>query len=99
MNVSIYPILLGIERCYLIKGEGIIMIDGGAPKRIGRIEKLLPTLGKVALAATLMGVVLCLIPANLFISILVGPVVYLGALKVFAKEEAEIFIGWILRRK
>ena len=39
MNVSIYPILLGFERCYLIKGEGVIMIDGGAPGRIDRFEK------------------------------------------------------------
>lgn len=68
-------------------------------KRIGKLEALLPTLGKVALAATLMGVVLWFIPVNLFVSILVGTAVYLGALKVFAKEEAEIFIGWILRRK
>ncbi len=33
MGVSIHPIALGIDRCYLIRGEKIIMIDGGAPKQ------------------------------------------------------------------
>jgi len=33
MSVSIHPILLGIDRCYIIQAEGIIMIDGGAPKK------------------------------------------------------------------
>ncbi|MFO7601258.1 MAG: MBL fold metallo-hydrolase [Candidatus Desulfacyla sp.] len=33
MKVSIHPILLGIDRCYIIQAEGIIMIDGGAPKK------------------------------------------------------------------
>lgn len=33
MEVSIHPIKLGIDRCYLIRGEKIIMIDGGAPKQ------------------------------------------------------------------
>ncbi len=68
-------------------------------KRIGKIDGLLPTLGRVILAATLMGLALWFISANLFISILAGIAVYLGALKVFAQEEAEIFIGWILKRK
>ena len=33
MKVEIHPILLGIDRCYIIRSEGIIMIDGGAPKK------------------------------------------------------------------
>jgi len=33
MSVGIHPILLGIDRCYIIQAEGIIMIDGGAPKK------------------------------------------------------------------
>ena len=33
MNISIYPIPLGFDRGYIIQGEGVIMIDGGAPKK------------------------------------------------------------------
>jgi glyoxylase-like metal-dependent hydrolase (beta-lactamase superfamily II) len=33
MGVSIYPIKLGVARCYLLQGDGIIMIDGGAPNQ------------------------------------------------------------------
>lgn len=33
MRVSIHPIVLGIDHCYIIQGEGVIMIDGGAPKQ------------------------------------------------------------------
>lgn len=32
MGVCIHPIALGFDCCYLIRGEKIIMIDGGAPK-------------------------------------------------------------------
>jgi glyoxylase-like metal-dependent hydrolase (beta-lactamase superfamily II) len=33
MGVSIYPIKLGVACCYLLQGDGIIMIDGGAPNQ------------------------------------------------------------------
>jgi glyoxylase-like metal-dependent hydrolase (beta-lactamase superfamily II) len=33
MGVGIYPIKLGVARCYLLQGDGIIMIDGGAPNQ------------------------------------------------------------------
>jgi hydroxyacylglutathione hydrolase len=33
MRVSIHPILLGVDHCYIIRGDGVIMIDGGAPKQ------------------------------------------------------------------
>jgi len=33
MDVSIYPIKLGVTHCYLLQGDGIIMIDGGAPNQ------------------------------------------------------------------
>jgi hydroxyacylglutathione hydrolase len=33
MRVSIRPILLGVDHSYIIRGEKIIMIDGGAPKQ------------------------------------------------------------------
>jgi glyoxylase-like metal-dependent hydrolase (beta-lactamase superfamily II) len=33
MNMTIYPIPLGVGNTYIIKGEGVVMIDGGAPKK------------------------------------------------------------------
>ena len=33
MSVSIHPVTLGFDHCYVIQGEGVIMIDGGAPKQ------------------------------------------------------------------
>ena len=32
-DVRIHPIALGVDCCYVIRGESAIMIDGGAPKR------------------------------------------------------------------
>jgi hydroxyacylglutathione hydrolase len=33
MTINIYPIPLGVDQGYIIQGEGVIMIDGGAPKK------------------------------------------------------------------
>ncbi len=33
MKVNIHPLKLGVNNCYLIQGEGVIMIDGGPPKQ------------------------------------------------------------------
>lgn len=33
MRVGIHPITLGVDHCYIIQGERVIMIDGGAPKQ------------------------------------------------------------------
>lgn len=33
MRVSIHPVTLGYDHCYLIQGEGTIMVDGGAPNQ------------------------------------------------------------------
>jgi glyoxylase-like metal-dependent hydrolase (beta-lactamase superfamily II) len=33
MSVGIHPITLGFDHCYVIQGEGIIMVDGGAPNQ------------------------------------------------------------------
>jgi hydroxyacylglutathione hydrolase len=33
MSVNIYPVILGFDHCYIIRGEGTIMVDGGAPKK------------------------------------------------------------------
>jgi len=44
MNVSIHPITLGLDICYIIQGEGIIMIDGGTPKQAKRFMEALERL-------------------------------------------------------
>ncbi|MEN8194509.1 MAG: MBL fold metallo-hydrolase [Bacteroidota bacterium] len=33
MSVKIFPINVGFDCCYVIKDEGVIMIDGGAPRK------------------------------------------------------------------
>jgi glyoxylase-like metal-dependent hydrolase (beta-lactamase superfamily II) len=33
MAVNIYPVTLGFNQTYIIKGDGVIMIDGGSPKK------------------------------------------------------------------
>jgi len=44
MDVRIHALKLGIDWCYLIQGAGIVMIDGGCPKKASRflaaMEKL-----------------------------------------------------------
>jgi hydroxyacylglutathione hydrolase len=42
--VSIHPITLGVDNCYIIQGEGTIMIDGGAPKQAKRFMEALKSL-------------------------------------------------------
>jgi glyoxylase-like metal-dependent hydrolase (beta-lactamase superfamily II) len=44
MGVTIHPITLGVDHCYLIRGEKIIMIDGGAPKQGKRFMKAIERL-------------------------------------------------------
>jgi glyoxylase-like metal-dependent hydrolase (beta-lactamase superfamily II) len=44
MNVSIHSIPLGIDHCYLLQGDGIIMIDGGAPNQAKSFLKSLKKL-------------------------------------------------------
>lgn len=34
MAVNIHPIHLGMDQCYLLQGEGAILIDGGAPGKV-----------------------------------------------------------------
>ncbi len=31
--MTIYPVPLGVDKAYIIQGEGVVMIDGGAPKK------------------------------------------------------------------
>lgn len=44
MRLEIYPVTLGIDRCYLLRGDRIIMIDGGAPNQAKRFVKTLKQL-------------------------------------------------------
>jgi len=44
MKVNIYPILLGVDHCYIIQYEKVIMIDGGAPKQVKGFMKALERL-------------------------------------------------------
>jgi glyoxylase-like metal-dependent hydrolase (beta-lactamase superfamily II) len=44
MSLSIHPIKLGVARCYVIRAEGTILIDGGAPKKAKNFMKGIETL-------------------------------------------------------
>ncbi|HOD36159.1 MAG TPA: MBL fold metallo-hydrolase [Syntrophales bacterium] len=39
MGVNIYPIKIGYDCCYLVQEQGIIMIDGGTPRRMKSFTK------------------------------------------------------------
>lgn len=39
MGVSIYPIPLGLDRCYLIQDKGGIIVDGGFPRKARAFKK------------------------------------------------------------
>lgn len=45
MAVNIYPISLGVARCYVIQDKGVIMIDVGAPGKITLFLKSIERLG------------------------------------------------------
>jgi glyoxylase-like metal-dependent hydrolase (beta-lactamase superfamily II) len=34
MEISIYPIRMGFDTVYAVKGEGVILIDGGGPHKL-----------------------------------------------------------------
>lgn len=44
MKVEIYPVTLGLDHCYLIKGKEMILIDGGAPHQVERFKKIVQRL-------------------------------------------------------
>jgi len=44
MSLSIHPIKLGVACCYVIRAEGTILIDGGAPKQARNLIKGIETL-------------------------------------------------------
>ena len=41
MGVNIYPIKLGFDHCYIIRGEKTVMIDGGSPNQVKQFKKTL----------------------------------------------------------
>jgi len=45
MGANIYPIPLGVDHCYLIQDKGIIMVDGGAPKKVKEFTKTIEKIG------------------------------------------------------
>jgi len=44
MSPGIHPIKLGVETCYVIRAEGTILIDGGAPNQAKNFKKAIETL-------------------------------------------------------
>jgi glyoxylase-like metal-dependent hydrolase (beta-lactamase superfamily II) len=44
MSLNIHPITLGVDQCYVVRGEGTIMIDGGSPNQSKRFIKAMATL-------------------------------------------------------
>jgi hydroxyacylglutathione hydrolase len=44
VNVRIHPIKLGVAHCYILQGDGIIMIDGGPPKQVKHFMEALERL-------------------------------------------------------
>jgi glyoxylase-like metal-dependent hydrolase (beta-lactamase superfamily II) len=45
MGVTIYPILLGFDHCYLIQSKGTVMVDGRAPKKAKEFTKAIEKIG------------------------------------------------------
>ncbi len=45
MNVDIVTISLGFGQCYLLKGDGVIAVDAGEPKKVGVFARALETAG------------------------------------------------------
>jgi hypothetical protein len=37
MNVKIFTVKMGFDQCYLLKSEGVIAIDAGAPGKINNL--------------------------------------------------------------
>ena len=44
MPIQIHSLRFGINRCYIIQDNGIIMIDGGPPKKLKAFQKLIKQL-------------------------------------------------------
>ena len=44
MEVKIFPVALGVDQAYILRGSGTIMVDGGAP---GKLNDFLRELKKI----------------------------------------------------
>jgi hydroxyacylglutathione hydrolase len=44
MTISIHPIKLGFEHCYVVRSVGTILIDGGSPNQAHRFVKAMTRL-------------------------------------------------------
>jgi hydroxyacylglutathione hydrolase len=44
MGIIVYPMILGPDQCYIIRGKSAVMIDGGAPNKIDQFRKKLELL-------------------------------------------------------
>jgi len=44
MKISIHPVKLGVDHCYIIQGDGVIMIDGGSPNQVKGFMKAIERL-------------------------------------------------------
>jgi hydroxyacylglutathione hydrolase len=45
METKIFPIKLGLNSCYLIRGKDVVMIDGGMPYKLKMFKRKLSKLG------------------------------------------------------
>ena len=45
MNFSITPIKMGLDTCYIVKGDGVIAIDGGDPHKIKNFKQGIENVG------------------------------------------------------
>ncbi len=46
MGISIYPIHMGLDSVYAIRGDGVILIDGGDPHRLASLRKRIGKAGR-----------------------------------------------------
>jgi glyoxylase-like metal-dependent hydrolase (beta-lactamase superfamily II) len=44
MELTIHPIALGVTNCYIIRHEGMLLVDSGVPKKAGSFKKALDKL-------------------------------------------------------
>jgi glyoxylase-like metal-dependent hydrolase (beta-lactamase superfamily II) len=44
MAINIHPIHLGLDQCYLLHGEGVILVDGGGPGKVDAFRRAIDSL-------------------------------------------------------
>jgi len=45
MAVDIFTISLGIDQCFVLRGDGIVVVDSGEPNKGGVFTRTLETIG------------------------------------------------------